>query len=65
MSSDQTITCVDCTAKFTWSEREQEFYAEKGFSAPKRCKLCKEARKVQRGESGEGGVSKARREFKW
>ncbi len=39
------MTCVDCSAKFTWSEREQEFYAKKGFAAPKQCKLCKEASK--------------------
>ncbi len=45
MSEDQTITCVDCTAKFTWSASEQELYSESGFSAPKQCKLCKEARK--------------------
>ncbi|MEJ7711221.1 MAG: zinc-ribbon domain-containing protein [Pyrinomonadaceae bacterium] len=69
MSSDQTMTCVDCTAEFNWSAREQEFYAEKGFSAPKRCKPCKEARKAQRGDTGGGGsssgVSKARAELKW
>lgn len=58
-TEDQTISCVDCGRSFTWSAREQDFYAEKGFSAPKRCKACKEAKKAQRnaggGDFGGGG----------
>lgn len=42
---DQEITCRDCGANFTFSEGEQEFYAQKNLSAPQRCKDCRNARK--------------------
>lgn len=43
---DKTITCVDCGAEFVFTVRDQEFYAEKGFTnEPKRCKACREAKK--------------------
>lgn len=37
---DKEIPCVDCPGQktFTWSARDQEFFAKKQFSAPKRCK---------------------------
>lgn len=53
---DQTITCVDCGQQFTWSAGEQEFYRQKGFSSPKRCKACKQAKKAERG--GESGATR-------
>jgi CxxC-x17-CxxC domain-containing protein len=44
--TDQIIACVDCTTEFSFSAKEQEFYAQKGFaSSPKRCKPCRNARK--------------------
>ena len=43
--ADQQITCSDCGASFTFTEAEQEFYASKQLSAPKRCKDCRQARK--------------------
>lgn len=56
--TDQIIACVDCSTEFTFSSKEQEFYAQKGFtSVPKRCKPCRMARKDTmntRGESGGG-----------
>ncbi len=43
---DKTIKCVDCGAEFVFTVRDQEFYAEKGFTnEPKRCKACREAKK--------------------
>ncbi|MBI2263499.1 zinc-ribbon domain containing protein [Candidatus Berkelbacteria bacterium] len=42
---DTTLTCKECQNQFTWSAREQEFYAQKGFQAPLRCKDCREKRK--------------------
>ena len=43
---DKKITCVDCGAEFLFTVRDQEFYAEKGFTnEPKRCKACRDARK--------------------
>jgi len=46
---DKTLVCVDCGAEFIFSAKEQEFYAEKGFTnEPKRCKTCR-ANKKQHG----------------
>lgn len=46
---DKAITCADCGQEFTFTESEQAFYAEKGFTdSPKRCKPCRQARKAQR-----------------
>lgn len=46
---DKTLTCEDCGEEFTFSGEEQEFFAEKGFSEPKRCKDCRQKRKAGRG----------------
>jgi CxxC-x17-CxxC domain-containing protein len=51
--TDQIIACVDCGTEFTFSAKEQEFYAQKGFtSVPKRCKPCRNARKDQSSGGG-------------
>ncbi len=42
---DQTLICADCQNSFTWDAKEQEFFAERGYAAPKRCKDCRQARK--------------------
>lgn len=47
--ADQTITCRDCGATFTFTEGEQEFYNSRNLSAPQRCKGCRDARKNQDG----------------
>lgn len=56
---DRQLTCVDCGQPFVFTAGEQEFYARKGFKEePKRCKICREARKARRagGETlGQGG----------
>ena len=45
---DKTINCVDCSATFTFSAGEQEFFAGKGFTnEPKRCPDCRQAKKQQ------------------
>jgi hypothetical protein len=43
--SDKTIICKDCGNEFVFTEGEQAFYAEKGFSEPIRCKACRISRK--------------------
>lgn len=45
---DKTIVCKDCGNEFVFTAREQEFYQEKGFSDPQRCKECRDKRKQQR-----------------
>lgn len=42
---DKKIKCLDCGEEFLFTERDQEFYAEKGFTEPKRCKSCRKLRK--------------------
>ena len=49
---DKTIVCTDCGVEFTFSAREQEFYAEKGFTnEPKRCKVCRDKRKAEKNKA--------------
>jgi CxxC-x17-CxxC domain-containing protein len=55
--ADKTLTCSDCGMEFEFTEREQAFYAEKGFSEPRRCPSCRASRKAARagGDSYGGG----------
>jgi CxxC-x17-CxxC domain-containing protein len=52
--TDKTLTCQDCGQSFTFSADDQEFYAGKGYSEPKRCPACRAARKAERGGGGGG-----------
>ena len=49
--ADKTLTCRDCGTTFTFTEGEQDFYAQKGYSEPSRCPDCRAAKKASR-ESG-------------
>lgn len=51
---DQTLTCADCNDQFIFSEGDQQFFAERGFTTPRRCKKCREAAKAARGGGGGG-----------
>ena len=54
MYNDKILVCKDCGQEFTFTAREQEFYAEKGFTnEPLRCKPCRDARKAASGNRGE------------
>jgi len=50
---DQTLPCVDqgknegCEGTFTFTERDQEFYTEKGYTTPKRCPVCRKIKKAK------------------
>jgi CxxC-x17-CxxC domain-containing protein len=57
--ADQVITCADCGQDFVFSESEQAFYADRGFSVPRRCGACRAAKKAARTASGDsyGGSS--------
>jgi uncharacterized Zn finger protein len=52
--NDKHLSCADCGQDFVWSGEEQEFFKEKGYEPPKRCKACRQAKKAQRGDRGEG-----------
>ena len=47
MYEDKTLKCKDCGADFVFTAGEQEFYEEKGFAAPIRCKECRDAKKAR------------------
>jgi CxxC-x17-CxxC domain-containing protein len=55
-ASDKTLVCQDCNQEFVFSSSEQQFYADRQFSEPRRCPSCRAARKAQRGDYG-GGAS--------
>lgn len=43
---DVELKCEDCGQPFIFTAGEQQFYAEKNFqNQPKRCKVCRDARK--------------------
>jgi CxxC-x17-CxxC domain-containing protein len=52
--ADQVITCSDCGQDFVFTESEQAFYADRGFTTPRRCAACRAAKKAARGDSGGG-----------
>ena len=43
--------------EFAFTEREQAFYAEKGFTEPRRCPSCRASRKAARSGGGDGGYA--------
>lgn len=47
--ADKNLVCAYCGNEFVFTEGEQAFYAEKGFTnEPRRCPECRKARKQQR-----------------
>jgi CxxC-x17-CxxC domain-containing protein len=57
MAEDQQLTCSDCGQSFTFSAEDQEFFRERDYSAPKRCKACRQAKKNE--QSGGGGYQRS------
>lgn len=55
----QNIICCDCAIVFDFTEGEQEFYASKELTPPKRCKPCREAKKARR----EGGQQRRQQSY--
>ena len=53
--TDKALTCADCSSEFVFTASEQEFYAERQFSEPRRCPSCRAARKLARGGSQDAG----------
>jgi CxxC-x17-CxxC domain-containing protein len=53
--TDKTLTCADCGQQFVFTASEQDFYAQRGFSEPRRCASCRASRKAARGSNGGGG----------
>ena len=57
MYNDKNLTCADCGQEFVFTASEQDFYAQRGFTEPRRCASCRASRKAARGEGGGGGDS--------
>jgi CxxC-x17-CxxC domain-containing protein len=56
---DKTLTCSDCGQEFLFSGDDQEFYASRGFTEPKRCRSCRAQRRSER-EGGDASASFSR-----
>jgi len=59
---DMEITCAECGDSFPFTEREQDYYRERGLSHPKRCKPCRDARRANFVGPKQGGGGGAERE---
>jgi len=55
--NDKNLTCADCGQEFVFTASEQDFYAQRGFTEPRRCASCRASRKAARGDGGGGGDS--------
>ena len=42
--SDLLLTCSDCGQEFVFTAGEQQFFQERGYSSPRRCKPCRQAK---------------------
>ena len=54
MAGDLQLTCNDCGRDFTFTAADQQFFQERGYSTPKRCKPCRQAKKADQGGGGGG-----------
>jgi CxxC-x17-CxxC domain-containing protein len=54
--NDKNLTCADCGQTYVFTSSEQDFYAQRGFTEPRRCPSCRASRKAARNSEG-GGYS--------
>ena len=59
MYNDKNLTCADCGQEFVFTASEQDFYAQRGFTEPRRCPSCRASRKAARNASGGSGRAAA------
>ena len=52
MYNDKNLTCADCGQEFVFTASEQDFYAQRGFTEPRRCPSCRASRKAARNANG-------------
>jgi CxxC-x17-CxxC domain-containing protein len=55
--TDKTLTCADCNQEFAFTASDQQFYADRQFSEPRRCPACRAIRKASRGEGSGSSTS--------
>ena len=56
MYNDKNLTCADCSQEFVFTASEQDFYAQRGFTDPRRCPSCRASRKAARNTNGGAGT---------
>ena len=56
MYNDKNLTCADCGQEFVFTASEQDFYAQRNFTEPRRCPSCRASRKAAR-NAETGGYS--------
>jgi CxxC-x17-CxxC domain-containing protein len=54
--NDKNLTCADCGQEFVFTASEQDFYAQRGFTEPRRCPSCRASRKAARNANGGSGA---------
>lgn len=54
MTENLQLVCSDCGQEFTFTTEDQQFFSERGYSTPKRCKPCRQAKKNEQ-SNGDGG----------
>lgn len=59
MADDLQLTCSDCGQVFTFSADDQQFFRDRGYSTPKRCKPCRQAKKNEQSGGGGGGFQRS------
>ena len=55
MYTDKNLTCADCGQEFVFTASEQDFYAQRNFTEPRRCASCRASRKAARNAADGGG----------
>src|SRR6202789_1186422 len=46
---DLLLQCSDCGQEFVFTAGEQQFFQERGYSSPRRCKPCRQAKQGSAG----------------
>ena len=49
---EKVLTCQGCGGEFAFSAEEQEFFASRSYTEPKRCPSCRAARRSERAAGG-------------
>lgn len=57
---DKELNCKDCGNLFILTDGEQSYFAQMGFTEPKRCKPCRQLKKAQKEANGGNYASPAR-----
>ena len=56
MAGDSLLTCSDCGQEFVFTAGEQQFFQERGYSSPRRCKPCRQAKQGASPSGHDGGA---------